>query len=83
MPASASTTTPSTSGSRAETSKRSGWSDRPKVTHITTADWPTKAVRPANSVLDCGRIADAYGIAQPDWGRALDAVIGELDEVRA
>ena len=46
---------------------RSGWSDRPAVTRIATADWPTKAVRPANSVLDCTKIAGAYGIAQPDW----------------
>ena len=36
---------------------RSGWDARPKVTAIATADWPTKAVRPANSVLDCARIA--------------------------
>jgi dTDP-4-dehydrorhamnose reductase len=56
----------------------SGWDERPKITAITTADWPTKAVRPANSVLDCGKIAAAYGIAQPDWQAALDTVIGEL-----
>ena len=47
------------------------------------ADWPTKAVRPANSVLDCAAIAAAYGIAQPDWRPALDAVIDELSEVDA
>jgi dTDP-4-dehydrorhamnose reductase len=57
---------------------RSGWSARPKVTEISTADWPTRAVRPANSVLDCGRIAAAYGIGQPDWRDGLDAVLGEL-----
>jgi dTDP-4-dehydrorhamnose reductase len=57
---------------------RSGWSARPKVAEIATADWPTQAVRPANSVLDCGRIAAAYGIAQPDWREGLDAVLGEL-----
>jgi dTDP-4-dehydrorhamnose reductase len=60
---------------------RSGWAERPKVTVIATADWPTQAVRPANSVLDCGRIGAAYGIAQPDWRRALDAVIAELGAV--
>lgn len=57
---------------------RSGWSERPKVTTIATADWPTKAVRPANSVLDCSAIAAAYGIAQPDWRPGLDAVIDAL-----
>jgi dTDP-4-dehydrorhamnose reductase len=57
---------------------RSGWEAPPRVTRITTADWPTKARRPANSVLDCGRIAAAYGIAQPDWRAGLDAVVAEL-----
>ena len=60
---------------------RSGWDATPAVTAIATADWPTRAVRPPNSVLDCGRIAAAYGIAQPDWREALDAVVGELSEV--
>lgn len=63
--------------------ERTGWSERPTVTAITTADWPTKAVRPANSVLDCSAIAAAYGIAQPDWRDGLDAVMGELAEEKA
>lgn len=57
---------------------RSGWSERPAVTRIATADWPTKAVRPANSVLDCTKIRAAYGIAPPDWRAGLDAVVDEL-----
>ncbi len=62
---------------------RSGWEARPKVVAIASADWPTRAVRPANSVLDCRRIAEAYGVTQPDWRPALDEVLGELTEVRA
>jgi dTDP-4-dehydrorhamnose reductase len=62
---------------------RAGWPERPRVTPIATADWPTRAVRPAYSVLDCSAIAAAYGIAQPDWRPALDAVIDELSEVKA
>jgi len=62
---------------------RAGWPARPRVTAIASADWPTRAVRPAYSVLDCSRIAAAYGIAQPDWRPALDAVIEELAEVKA
>jgi dTDP-4-dehydrorhamnose reductase len=62
---------------------RAGWPERPRVTAIASADWPTRAVRPAYSVLDCTRIAEAYGIAQPDWRPALDAVIDELSEVKA
>ncbi|MFP6757761.1 MAG: dTDP-4-dehydrorhamnose reductase [Alphaproteobacteria bacterium] len=37
------------------------------VVPITTKDYPTPARRPANSVLDCRRIAETYGITQPDW----------------
>lgn len=62
---------------------RAGWDARPKVTPIATADWPTRAVRPAYSVLDCTAIARAYGIDQPDWRPALDAAINEISEVRA
>ena len=62
---------------------RSGWGERPRVLPIATAEYPTKAVRPANSVLDCTAVAEAYGIAQPDWRAGLDAVIAELAEERA
>ncbi len=59
---------------------RAGWPERPAVARIATADWPTRAVRPANSVLDCTRIAATYGIVQPDWRASLDTVIAELAE---
>jgi dTDP-4-dehydrorhamnose reductase len=47
----------------------SGWpqAPRPTVLPIATADYPTPAIRPRRAVLDCARIAAAYGIAQPDW----------------
>ncbi|TPE51469.1 dTDP-4-dehydrorhamnose reductase [Amaricoccus solimangrovi] len=57
-----------------------GWERRPRVTPIATADWPTPARRPANSVLDCGRIARVFGIAQPDWRAGLDRVVAELSK---
>jgi dTDP-4-dehydrorhamnose reductase len=52
---------------------------KPKVERITTADFPTPARRPANSVLDCARIGAAYGIGQPDWRASLGRVIRELE----
>ncbi len=52
---------------------------KPKVTRIATADYPTPARRPANSVLDCARIGAAYGIGQPDWRASLARVIRELE----
>jgi dTDP-4-dehydrorhamnose reductase len=51
---------------------------RPQVEAITTADYPTPARRPRNSVLDCGKIARAFGIAPAPWRAPLTAVIGEL-----
>ncbi|MFN0116255.1 MAG: dTDP-4-dehydrorhamnose reductase [Paracoccaceae bacterium] len=51
----------------------------PKVIRIATADYPTPARRPLNSVLDCGRIGRAYGIAQPDWRPGLTAALAELE----
>ena len=56
----------------------SGWEAPPAVIRIATADWPTPAARPANSVLDCTRIAATYGIVQPDWREGLAAVVAEL-----
>ena len=38
-----------------------------RVFPIATADYPTPAARPANSVLACDRIAERWGLAQPDW----------------
>ena len=61
----------------------SGWDRVPRVTAIATADWPTKALRPANSVLDCGAIARVFGIAQPDWRVGLDRVVAELSKEAA
>jgi dTDP-4-dehydrorhamnose reductase len=57
---------------------RSGRHPLPEVAGIATRDWPTPAPRPAWSVLDCSRIAAAYGIVQPDWQAALDGVVAEL-----
>ena len=50
----------------------------PEVIPIPSADYPTPARRPLNSVLDCARIQAAYGIGQPDWRAGLDAVLGDL-----
>jgi dTDP-4-dehydrorhamnose reductase len=49
-----------------------------RIDPITTADYPTPAQRPANSRLDCARIARDFGIARPDWHAALPGIISEL-----
>jgi len=44
---------------------------KPAVEEIAAADHPRPARRPANSVLDCGRLTRAYGITLRHWEVAL------------
>lgn len=49
-----------------------------KVTDILTAAYPTPAVRPLNSRMDCSALKAAFGIERPDWRAALARVIDDL-----
>ena len=51
---------------------------RPRVEPITTDEYPTPARRPMNSVLDCRKIEDVFGIAPPPWRVGLASVIREV-----
>jgi dTDP-4-dehydrorhamnose reductase len=51
---------------------------RPRVEPITTDQYPTPARRPMNSVLDCRKIQDAFGISAPSWREGLAGVIREI-----
>lgn len=50
----------------------------PRVDPITTAEYPTKAMRPANSRLDCSKLAAVFDVRLPPWraslGRTIDAI---------
>ena len=48
------------------------------VNPITTADYPTPAQRPKNSVLCCEKIADVYGIAPDPWRDRLQTAVDRL-----
>ena len=50
----------------------------PQVEPITTEQYPTPARRPMNSVLDCRKIEEVFGISSPPWRTALAGVIREL-----
>ena len=50
----------------------------PQVEPITTEQYPTPARRPMNSVLDCRKIEEVFGISSPPWRTALASVIREL-----
>ena len=60
----------------AESAARGGPTAR--VRHITTAEYPTTAKRPANSRLDCTKLAAIHGVRLPEWRAALPAVIARL-----
>jgi len=50
-----------------------------KVNPITTDQYPTKAKRPAYSVLDLSKIKEFAGIEIPDWRESLEKCIEELN----
>jgi dTDP-4-dehydrorhamnose reductase len=50
----------------------------PGLRPIATVDYPTPAVRPANSVLNCQRLAEVYGITAPAWRISLEACVAKL-----
>lgn len=49
------------------------------VQEIATAAWPTPAVRPLNSRLDCSRIGTVFGLKRPDWRDSLGRVIADIE----
>ena len=51
---------------------------RPKVHAITTADYPTKAGRPADGRLDNDKLARVFGVALPPWEAGLARVMAAL-----
>ncbi len=50
------------------------------VNSISTSQYPTQALRPLNTVLDCAKIERDFGVAQPDWRASLRPVIAALKE---
>lgn len=50
----------------------------PAITPVTTAEYPTPAARPANSVLDCGRVETLLGIRPRSWRDGLAETVRAL-----
>ncbi|RYE28623.1 MAG: dTDP-4-dehydrorhamnose reductase [Hyphomicrobiales bacterium] len=48
------------------------------VNRIATVDYPTPARRPANSRLDCGKLALAHEIRLPEWQGSLRLCVARL-----
>ncbi|MBL4813189.1 MAG: dTDP-4-dehydrorhamnose reductase [Rhodobacteraceae bacterium] len=51
------------------------------INKVTTSDYPTPAKRPGNSRMECSALADAFGIARPDWRKGLADVLNELKKL--
>ena len=50
----------------------------PRVLPITTADFPTRARRPAYSRMDIAKLESVLGEPMPDWQAGLDHVLDEM-----
>ena len=51
---------------------------RPEVEAITTAQYPTRAQRPANSRLDSRRCQEQLDLPAPDWREGLKQVLDQI-----
>lgn len=49
-----------------------------QVQPIATADWPTKATRPAQAMLDCSKIERDLGLRLPEWRRSVAQTVERL-----
>jgi dTDP-4-dehydrorhamnose reductase len=49
-----------------------------KIDAITTAEYPTPAKRPANSRMNCEKIAERFGWKMMDWQDSLREVLAQL-----
>ena len=50
----------------------------PALNALTTSEFPTPARRPANSRLDCGKLAGTFGVRLPDWKDGTRACLDRL-----
>lgn len=48
------------------------------VTDIASSEYPTPAVRPLNSRMDCTSLKATFGIVRPDWANTLTHILTEL-----
>lgn len=57
-----------------------GHSPAPALVPIPSEQYPTPAVRPRNSVLNCAKLERALGVRLSPWQKALDEVIAEIKQ---
>lgn len=57
--------------------------DRCRISPCRTADYPTRAVRPAFSVLDKGKLKRTFGIEIPQWRESMYYCLKRLQSLQA
>lgn len=50
----------------------------PEVIPITTQDWPTTAIRPADTRLNTNKLRQVFDITLPDWKKSASRVVHEI-----
>ena len=53
-----------------------------KIIPIHTCDYPTPAVRPLNSRLNCSSTREVFSIQRPDWRIGLNEILTELGVIK-
>lgn len=48
------------------------------INPIATSDWPTRAARPANSTLNCEKLARIHGLRLPPWQDTLPHIVSRI-----
>lgn len=46
---------------------------------IPSTEYPTPALRPMNSRLDCSRMQQVFGIPRPDWRAAIPGIVAAME----
>jgi dTDP-4-dehydrorhamnose reductase len=54
-----------------------------RVLPVPSSSYPTVAVRPQYSALDCGKIRESFGIVPPPWEKSLSNLMNRLYELPA
>ncbi|WP_085310534.1 dTDP-4-dehydrorhamnose reductase [Planktotalea arctica] len=51
------------------------------VVDITSSEFPTPALRPGNSRMDCRKITNVFGVQRPDWRASLTNILTDLKAI--
>ncbi len=50
----------------------------PEILPVPSTEYPTPAVRPHNSRMDCTKLSSTFGVHMPEWEKSVAVACGEL-----